>query len=48
MWQGASFANQIVGFFDYQNLWKESIVILIFLQRDNNQGKVAFENTFFG
>ena len=40
-------ANQIVGLFDHQYLWKESIDFLDFLQGDNCQGKLASESTAF-
>ena len=34
-------SSQILDFFDYKYLWRESIDILEFLLRDNHQGKVA-------
>ena len=32
-------SNQIAGFFDQQNLWKESIDVLDFLHGDVHQGR---------
>ena len=34
-------STQIEGFFDFQQLWKEWINLIIFLQGDNHQRKVA-------
>ena len=36
VWSGVSLANQIERFFDHQYLWKERIVILMFLHGDNH------------
>ena len=39
--QSVLLSNLIAGFFDYQCLWKETILVLELLHEDSNQGKVA-------
>ena len=41
-------SNQIKGFFDYQYLWKESIIVLDFWRIDSYQKKVASTVTTAG
>ena len=41
-------SSQIAGFFDHQFLWKNAIVILIFLHEVTHQGEVAPKTTIFG
>ena len=40
--------NQIVWFFDYHHLGRESSYIIVFMHAVSHQGKVAFETTTFG
>ena len=40
-------ANQIVGFFDHQYFWKESVDILDLVHGDNHHGMVAYETATF-
>ena len=41
-------SNAISGFFDHQYLWKETVNVLHFLDRDSNPGKTVCKTTTAG